>query len=641
VATGDFFAYLGSILIFASFYMTTMIKLRVVAILGNCTFIIYGLLEGILPIILLDGALLPLNILRLQQTRRVIAQTKSDSRDGVSIEVLYPFMTPVRFQKDEVLFRKGESSSEMFYILDGVVRLDEFGGKNLGSGEMLGEISMFSPSKDRTSTAVAVTDVDLMRMTRDQVLQLYHQSPRFGFYLVQLITGRLIENYTALEASIRGTAMSESTPDDLPSLAKSQEPSNEVPAISDSGPKTARASSRRLRWAALGLLFLMTLFLGWNAAPYVRSVITRDAVVTTWTNVATSPIRGQVAGPLPAPGERLGTDGRIVTVRDFQADEGSAARSAAEVRRLGAEIAMLEAHVSELERIDESLAARAREHADVFKKNLEIEIDGVRRELSSIDDQLDLARAEAGRKSTLLKEGTGAASAVDRAMAEVRELERVRSELEKEVASAQQRRRAVEHGVFITSSGDDPDWAYDNRESMRLEIEHAKHAMADMRIRLIEARANGEVARDLLKRRSVAEVTVPPGSLVWSVFIDADATVAAGQPLLAWIDCRVLLVDVPVSDMELALLQQGTMAEVILEGEKQVRKGIVMLVRGSASTLDRADLVAVTNDRTGSDGQVLLSIDLSDLPGCPVGRKASVEFPESSLLGILRSRLRL
>jgi multidrug resistance efflux pump len=308
---------------------------------------------------------------------------------------------------------------------------------------------------------------------------------------------------------------------------------------------------------------------------------------------------------------------------------------------LRAEIATLETHISELERIDESLTARAQEHADVFKENLEIEIDGVRRELSSINDQLDLAHAEARRKSTLLKEGTGAASAVDQAMAEVRELERVRSELEKEVASAQQRRRAVENGVFITSSGDDPDWAYDNRESMRLEIEHAKRAMADMRIRLIEAHANGELARALLKRRSVAEVTVPPGSLVWSVFIDADATVAAGQPLLEWIDCRVLFVDVPVSDMELALLQQGTMAEVILEGEKQVRKGIVILVRGSASTLDRADLVAVTNDRTGSDGQVLLSIDLSDLPGCPVSRKASVEFPESSLLGMLRSRLRL
>lgn len=55
----------------------------------------------------------------------------------------------------------------------------------------------------------------------------------------------------------------------------------------------------------------------------------------------------------------------------------------------------------------------------------------------------------------------------------------------------------------------------------------------------------------------------------------------------------------------------------------------------------RADLAAVTTDRTASDGQALVSIDLSDLPGCPVGRKASVEFPESSLLDMLRSRLRL
>ena len=116
---------------------------------------------------------------------------------------------------------------------------------------------------------------------------------------------------------------------------------------------------------------------------------------------------------------------------------------------------------------------------------------------------------------------------------------------------------------------------------------------------------------------------------------------AAGQPLVEWIDCGVLLVDAPVSNIELPLSRQGTTTEVILEGEKQVREATVTLIRGSAATLDRTELAAVTNNRTASDGQVLLSIDLSDLPGCPVARKASVEFPESSLLDMVRSRLRL
>ena len=121
----EFLAYIGAVLTFAIYYMATMVGLRFAAILGSSCYLAYGLLSGFLPMILLNVAILPVNILRLQQMRRVIAQAKSDSAVGLSIEVLYPFMTPMRFQKGEVLFRKGQHSPEMFYIVDGVVRLDE------------------------------------------------------------------------------------------------------------------------------------------------------------------------------------------------------------------------------------------------------------------------------------------------------------------------------------------------------------------------------------------------------------------------------------------------------------------------------------------------------------------------------------
>ena len=65
---------------------------------------------------------------------------------------------------------------------------------------MLGEISMFSPDKRRTATAVCATDGELLAMTEDQVRRLYFQDPKFGFHLVQLITRRLLENCAGLEA---------------------------------------------------------------------------------------------------------------------------------------------------------------------------------------------------------------------------------------------------------------------------------------------------------------------------------------------------------------------------------------------------------------------------------------------------------
>ena len=82
----------------------------------------------------------------------------------------------------------------MFYVREGVIRLAEI-GRTVGAGDVLGEISMFSPGMMRTVTAICESDGELLRMGDDQVVRLYHQDPKFGFYIVRLITRRLIENY--------------------------------------------------------------------------------------------------------------------------------------------------------------------------------------------------------------------------------------------------------------------------------------------------------------------------------------------------------------------------------------------------------------------------------------------------------------
>jgi CRP/FNR family transcriptional regulator, cyclic AMP receptor protein len=65
---------------------------------------------------------------------------------------------------------------------------------------VLGEISMFSPDRARTATALCATDGELLVMSEDKVRQLYFQNPKFGFHLVQLITRRLLENCAKIEA---------------------------------------------------------------------------------------------------------------------------------------------------------------------------------------------------------------------------------------------------------------------------------------------------------------------------------------------------------------------------------------------------------------------------------------------------------
>ncbi|MGH6916601.1 MAG: Crp/Fnr family transcriptional regulator, partial [Geminicoccaceae bacterium] len=197
MTAGELAAWVASLLTFTTFYMKTMLPLRVVGIMSNIAFLAFAVIEDIVPVILLHGTLLPLNIFRLHQILKLVSQMREASTGELAMDALLPFMTRRRFKAGETLFRKGDPSRDMFYVRDGVIRLEEL-GRTVGESDMLGEISMFSPSRQRTATAVCETDGELLRMSDDQVLRLYYQNPKFGFYLVRLITRRLVENYEKL-----------------------------------------------------------------------------------------------------------------------------------------------------------------------------------------------------------------------------------------------------------------------------------------------------------------------------------------------------------------------------------------------------------------------------------------------------------
>ena len=71
-------AWIAAVLVFSSFFMKTMIPLRIVAIVSNIAFITYALLgitygifDRVYPILVLHASLLPLNLLRLRQLTRL------------------------------------------------------------------------------------------------------------------------------------------------------------------------------------------------------------------------------------------------------------------------------------------------------------------------------------------------------------------------------------------------------------------------------------------------------------------------------------------------------------------------------------------------------------------------------------------
>jgi hypothetical protein len=104
-----------------------------------------------------------------------------------------------------------------------------------------------------------------------------------------------------------------------------------------------------------------------------------------------------------------------------------------------------------------------------------------------------------------------------------------------------------------------------------------------------------------------------------------------------------MMVDAPVSDVELAILRKGAKADVVLEGESRVRRGTVLLTRGAAATIGPADLAALAKGRHPGVGQVLIKLDPSskDIEACPMSQAAHVDFPGIGVIAVLRARLRL
>ena len=205
---GDIIGYLASALVFATFYVRTMMPLRMLAIASNIAFIAYAASEGLTPVLVLHSVLLPVNLARLFEIKKLLAFTRSAPARDESIEAMLPFMRQSSIRKGEYLFRKGDHAGHMYYLMEGTLQLIEI-DRTVSKGAIIGEIGMFSPSRERTATAVAATDCRLLSVDDSTLYQAYYQNPKLGFYLISLIAGRFVE----VQSSTPGSLASLPSPD--------------------------------------------------------------------------------------------------------------------------------------------------------------------------------------------------------------------------------------------------------------------------------------------------------------------------------------------------------------------------------------------------------------------------------------------
>ena len=191
-------AWVAALLVFSSFFMKTMIPLRVVAITSNVAFstyallgLKYGIFGRVYPILVLHSSLLPLNVLRLRQVKRLINAVNKASKSE-TFEYLIPYMRSERHSRGETLFRKGDAADKLYLIEEGTIFMPEL-GKRLSDGAVFGEVGLFAPQSIRSLSAVCEEDCALHAITKDKVFELYYENPRFGFFLIRMVSALVQE----------------------------------------------------------------------------------------------------------------------------------------------------------------------------------------------------------------------------------------------------------------------------------------------------------------------------------------------------------------------------------------------------------------------------------------------------------------
>src|SRR5690242_10474145 len=201
INTANMLALAGSVFYVATLMMRTIVPLRVIGIISIAFFIAYGVVAGAVSTLLLYLFSLPVNIIRLRQMLTLVRKARSSAQGDLSMDWLRPYMTPRKYRKGDVLFRKGDVANEMFLTVTGKFLVTEI-GIELPPGRLMGELGFVAPKNRRTQTIQCIENGDVLTITYETLLELYFQNPEFGYYLLSLTSERLLQNISRLEGMV-------------------------------------------------------------------------------------------------------------------------------------------------------------------------------------------------------------------------------------------------------------------------------------------------------------------------------------------------------------------------------------------------------------------------------------------------------
>ena len=98
MSAAEISGFVAAGLVFMTFYMKTMVPLRIIGICSNCAFITYGYLGALYRVLILHLILLPLNGLRLREMLQLAKQVREAAHGDPNMDWLKPFTSTRHFR---------------------------------------------------------------------------------------------------------------------------------------------------------------------------------------------------------------------------------------------------------------------------------------------------------------------------------------------------------------------------------------------------------------------------------------------------------------------------------------------------------------------------------------------------------------
>ncbi len=207
---GYVLGFVGAALMVASYLMKSMLPLRLVALAANVFLVAYAVQGGSWPTVALYLAMIPINVKKVIQIKKLIRAIENAKADTHVADWLLPHMTRRQAKAGQTLWSRGDKATEMLYVESGSLRLVEH-DETIAAGAIIGEIGMFAPDNRRTATIVCESDCTLYSLSADGMAQLYYQNPKLGFHVMRLIVARLMHDAEIASqqavARVRATAV--------------------------------------------------------------------------------------------------------------------------------------------------------------------------------------------------------------------------------------------------------------------------------------------------------------------------------------------------------------------------------------------------------------------------------------------------